>query len=166
MPLKFSPQIEELYSIFENEKFLECDGCSLCCYFPWLLREEYDPHLEVFGKDIKDIEGVAFILDESRCKYAVNNRCGLYSDRPLDCRLFPLDIIEVDDEYWWCIFTICPKHEDIKKKLIPLIPKLENSITAEMFEQYKKQISITKKIYLPYKLKKYQLVRKFNSNLY
>ena len=166
MPLKFSTEITEIYSLFEGIEFNECDGCSICCYFPWLLKEEYDPHLAVFDKDVKEINGVAFILDETRCKCAIDDRCTLYNDRPLDCRLFPLDIIEVNGEYWWCIFTTCPKHDSIKKKLIPLIPKLENCMTSKIFEQYKKQISITKKIYLPYKLKKYILIQKFNNNIY
>jgi Fe-S-cluster containining protein len=35
--------------------------------------------------------------------------CGIYHDRPLICRLFPLDIIqhEEDETYWWVLFGAC-----------------------------------------------------------
>ncbi len=161
MILRFEPIIQEAYKIFEGIDFSECDGCSKCCYFPWLLKEEYNPHLDNFGKTIKEIGSIAFIMDLTACKYAKENRCQLYQDRPLDCRLFPLDIIEEDGIYYWCIFTICPQHNEIREKLIPLIPRLEALITPEIFKQYEKQISITKNIYLPYRLKQYEKIRKF-----
>lgn len=161
MTKRFSKIIQEAYEMFEDIDFPECDNCAECCYFPWLLKEEYNPHLQNFGKTVKEINSVAFIMDVHSCKYAKDNRCHLYKDRPLDCRLFPLDIIEEDQKYWWCIFTICPKHEKIREKLLPLIPELESFITPEIFEQYKKQIAITKKAYVPYKLKQYEKIKEF-----
>ena len=161
---QFGPIIQQLYQIFEGINFSECDRCSKCCYFPWLLKEEYNPHLYNFGKTVEKINNVAFIIDFISCKYTKENRCHLYQNRPLDCRLFPLDIIEEDGEYWWCIFTICPRHQMIREKLIPLIPKLEALITPEIFEQYKRQIALTKKIYPPYKLRQYEKVAKFVYN--
>jgi hypothetical protein len=79
--------------------------------------------------------------------------------------LFPLDIIEEDKKYWWCIFTFCSKHNEIKKKFIPLIPKLEKVFTSGIFKQYKNQIAITKKIYPPYRLKQYKKIREFKNHL-
>lgn len=160
---QFAPIVQQTYQIFKGINFSECDGCSKCCYFPWLLKEEYNPHLDNFGKTVKEIDSVAFIMDFTACKYAKENRCHLYEDRPLDCRLFPLDIIEENGKYWWCIFTICSKHKEIREKLIPLIPKLKAVITPEIFEQYKKQIALTKKIYPPYRLKQYEKIREFQS---
>ncbi len=155
---QFAPIMQKAYQLFNGINFSECNGCSKCCYFPWLLKEEYNPHLKNFGKTVKEINDVAFIMDLTACKYAKENRCCLYEDRPLDCRLFPLDIIEEGGEYYWCIFTICPQHEQIRNKLIPLIPKLEAFITPGIFEQYKKQIALTKTIYPPYKLKQYEKI--------
>jgi Fe-S-cluster containining protein len=160
---QFNPVIQQAYRIFEEINFSECNGCSECCYFSWLLKEEYKPHLDNFGKAVKNIGSVAFI---ENCKYAKGNRCDIYEDRPLDCRLFPLDIIEEDGKYWWCVFTICPKHKEIREKLIPLIPKLEAVITPNMFEQYKRQIALTKEIYPPCRLKQYEKIRKFQSKPY
>ena len=157
---QFAP-IQQAYRIFEGINFSECDNCSSCCYFPWLLKEEYDPHLANFGKNVKEIGSVAFIMDFTSCKFAKEKRCQLYENRPLDCRLFPLDIIEDEGEYWWCMFTTCPQHERIREKLVPLIPKLEETITAEMFKQYKTQIALTKELYPPYKLRQFEKVRRF-----
>ncbi|PJE81685.1 hypothetical protein COU58_01205 [Candidatus Pacearchaeota archaeon CG10_big_fil_rev_8_21_14_0_10_32_42] len=161
---KFNPIIEKMYDLFEEIEFPECHECSECCYLPWILKEEYNSHLENFGKTMKEINSVAFIMDTESCRYAKENRCTLYEDRPLDCRLFPLDIIKEDEKYWWVIFTICPQHEIIRDKLIPLIPKLESMISKDIFEQYKNQITLTKKMYLPYKLKKYEKIKKFQKN--
>jgi Fe-S-cluster containining protein len=158
----FHPVIKDFYGLFEAIKFSECVECSKCCYFPWLLKEEYDPHLENFGKTVTEINSVAFILDFTACIYAKENRCHLYEDRPLDCRLFPLDIIEDEGTYWWCIFTVCPKHEIIRDKLIPLIPGLEARITEKIFDQYRQQIKITKDLYPPYRLKQYEKIVPLN----
>ena len=115
MSSKFAPIIDQAYKVFEGINFSECNDCSTCCYFPWILKEEYNPHLENFGKTVKEIDSVAFIMDYNACKYARDNRCNLYEDRPLDCRLFPLDIIKENGKYWWCIFTICPNHKKLRK---------------------------------------------------
>lgn len=161
MASQFSKRMEKIYKLFEKIHFSECNGCSKCCFIPWLLKEEYTPHLKNFGKSIKEINSVAIIMDLNHCKFEKGYRCKMYSDRPLDCRIFPLDIIEEDGKYWWCIFTICPKHEKIRQKLIPLIPRLETFITLPIFKQYKRQIALTKKIYPPYRLRQYEKIRRF-----
>ncbi len=39
--------------------------------------------------------------DEKKgCIFFQNNRCSIYNERPLDCRLFPFDFKEKDGEYW------------------------------------------------------------------
>jgi hypothetical protein len=40
--------------------------------------------------------------------------------------------------------------------------ELEAIITPEIFDQYKKQIALTKKIYPPYRLRQYEKVKEFN----
>jgi hypothetical protein len=168
LPMSFSNAhiIEQLYDIFNGIEFSECNGCTKCCFFPWLLKEEHQVQVRNFGKEgIRKIDGVSFILDETHCKFAKDGKCHAYASRPLDCRLFPLDIIEENGKYYWCIFTICPKHEEIRQKLIALIPKMEMLITDEIFEQYKEQIAITKKAYPPYKLRQYEKVKPFEKHL-
>lgn len=39
--------------------------------------------------------------DEAKgCIFFVNNKCSIYENRPIDCRLFPFDFKEIDGEYW------------------------------------------------------------------
>lgn len=39
--------------------------------------------------------------DENReCIFFQNNRCSIYENRPIDCRLFPFDFKEIDGDYW------------------------------------------------------------------
>lgn len=165
LPILEKSRVRRAYSLFEEIEFTECEGCSLCCHMPWLLKDELDSHKEKFEGSIQQIDSVSFITDQTQCKYAVNERCGVYQDRPLDCRLFPLDIIEEGGRYWWCIFTNCPQNTAIRNKLIPLIPRIEETLTAEMFEQYRKQIEVSKKAYLPYKNKQYDLVCLFGEKV-
>ena len=36
------------------------------------------------------------------------NRCRIYESRPLCCRLYPLDLMELDGFVWWVIHSECP----------------------------------------------------------
>lgn len=39
--------------------------------------------------------------DEKKgCVFFQNNKCSIYENRPIDCRLFPFDFKEIDGEYW------------------------------------------------------------------
>lgn len=37
---------------------------------------------------------------EKACIFFQNSKCSIYSNRPVDCRLFPFDFKEIDGEYW------------------------------------------------------------------
>lgn len=39
---------------------------------------------------------------------ATSRQCRIYEVRPLDCRLFPLDIALIENEYVWIMYTSCP----------------------------------------------------------
>lgn len=47
--------------------------------------------------------------DEKKgCIFFENNRCSIYENRPLDCRLFPFDFKEIDGDYWVIYYdTVC-----------------------------------------------------------
>src|SRR5436309_525118 len=44
------------------------------------------------------------------CIFLTDDRqCAIYDIRPLDCRLFPLDLTELNGEIWWVIYhSFCP----------------------------------------------------------
>jgi Fe-S-cluster containining protein len=39
---------------------------------------------------------------------STSGQCRIYEARPLDCRLFPLDIAFIDNKYAWIMYTSCP----------------------------------------------------------
>lgn len=74
---------------------------------------EYVKHLktvEISGKNvfaIKKKEGVSECIfwDESL------GGCTIYDSRPMDCRLYPFDIMLVEKSYHWIVYT-CNKNSD------------------------------------------------------
>lgn len=38
--------------------------------------------------------------EEKECYFFDNNKCSIYEDRPIDCRMFPFDFKEINGEYW------------------------------------------------------------------
>ena len=50
------------------------------------------------------------------CIFHKNGRCEIYSVRPLDCRMFPFDIIEdADEELRWIVYPdLCPVNFDYR----------------------------------------------------
>ena len=92
------------------------------------------------------------------CHFYTEGRCAIYHVRPLDCRLFPLDIIEVGEhKFVWIAYTrFCPVKFDAfelleqAKHLIPqlkglLVPSqcpdfVYQDVLAEILEDWKKVI--------------------------
>jgi len=162
MPQETDSTLQQIYKIFDNINFEECHDCvNKCCHSPWFLKEEQGASAQFLKEKGVSDSPVSFLGSTSGCKYAVNNRCQIYNKRPLDCRLFPLDLIEEDEEYWWVIFKNCSRHEEISKKLIPLIPKIESLFDQNICKQYARQIAITKEIYAPSSLRQYKKIAKY-----
>jgi len=54
------------------------------------------------------------INDEKGCIFfdLKQGRCKIYKYRPLDCRLFPIDIKLIEKRYWWVLYEyVCPISE-------------------------------------------------------
>jgi len=78
-----------------------------------------------------------------------NSFCKIYEDRPIDCQLFPLDIVEKDGELWWAIYKDerCELSglltdevlKNAERVIIPLLgdrlPEFPNQVTHPEFEQ-------------------------------
>lgn len=146
--------LEPLYAVLEGLTFPWCEGCGECCHMPWVMDEE-----AVDGVPMETIDGSRFIGGCGQCAAKVGTRCGIYKNRPLDCRLFPLDIVEHEGTYWWCIFQTCRHPAELATVLVPLIPKLEAHLTPAVWRQYERQIAVTRSSYAPYAAGKYTLVR-------
>lgn len=48
------------------------------------------------------------------CRFHDGGKCGIYDARPIDCRLYPLDILFKDGSYYWILRQYCEiTHEDL-----------------------------------------------------
>lgn len=160
-------EFDDLLRIFKDLPFdVVCGDCSgQCCEMPWLTKEEFRL-ADQFPDAIKFVGETAFLLNHDKCPFLDRNgKCKIYEMRPLDCRLFPLDIIEENGEYFWCVFTICPNWRKMKELFEPLIPALEKRIGKSLWQQFIKQIAATKEEYLPYKNRQYVIIKKFTKTL-
>lgn len=158
-----SHEFAELMRVFRDLDFdAVCEDCrGRCCHLPWLSEEEL--HLAPqFPGSVTFIGETAFIPDHNRCVFLdPKGKCSIYERRPLDCRLFPLDIIEEGGDYYWCVFTTCPNWQKMKELFEPLIPAIENRINSSLWRQFLKQIEVTKEEYLPYKNGQYVTIKRF-----
>lgn len=146
-----------LHALFDGIPFPECDGCSACCHLPWLLEEERAA-FPAGEAAVQVVDGVALLAREGLCPHAWGGRCDLYGRRPLDCRTFPMDIIEEQGVYWWVRFDVCPHADAISARILPLLPTLERHL-APFFPQYQAQIALMKRIYAPYFEGRYHRIR-------
>ncbi len=87
----------------------ECERCerSIVYLTPGEQGAARTAGLRLYGR------GGATHLNRQGCKCPFYDRatfgCQIYPDRPLICNLFPLDILEHEDEggYWWVVYGAC-----------------------------------------------------------
>ncbi|MBF0406242.1 MAG: YkgJ family cysteine cluster protein [Candidatus Riflebacteria bacterium] len=152
--------LSDLYDFFSQIHFESCRNCVDCCFQPWFLIEEKANMEAVFRNDIIEVDSVS-MCNSPKCRFSSDGCCAIYKNRPLDCRLFPLDIIEYEGSYWWAVFKTCTKYSELKQYLIPGIDYIESLITKGMFAQYERQIEVTKRTYAPYRDGHYEIIREF-----
>lgn len=141
--------LQEAYQLIDRLNFDECKGCSECCKTPWLLSEEIEKLNPKEKQNLYSINETSFIKSNPKCAFEKNGSCMIYNHRPLDCRLFPMDLIEIDGEFWWCVFKSCKKHHTLAKKIQLIIPELEKLFTTQMLIQYSRQCKTTNFTYEP-----------------
>ena len=113
-----------------------CDHLDCCTGFdaPFLYESDIK-RLEDLGKEdfVEDIEVSDFLVKSLKKKENSTNcifwdeetkNCTVYEQRPFDCRMFPFDIMKIDGEYNWIVFS-CNTKSDWKWAEIHL-EKLED----------------------------------------
>jgi Fe-S-cluster containining protein len=117
---------ESLNKLYEIASFLsnqeECKTCRLC--------EDNIGLVYVFNKESKKIgqehatstsSGLNFFVrtHDGHCPYfnIELGECGIYENRPLCCRIYPLDLLFEDGEYWWIAYSDCPIFKRYNKNL-------------------------------------------------
>jgi Fe-S-cluster containining protein len=98
-----------------SSKLVNCRGCTICCEqggLVYVLDKEADS-LSSLGVPLLTLDGARFIqrLQDGSCPMLDRKRrkCSIYSDRPLCCRLYPLDALSTDGRLHWAVATLCPK---------------------------------------------------------
>lgn len=68
--------------------------------------------LASLGVPILTLDGVNFIqrLQDGSCPMLdrKHKKCSIYSNRPLCCRLYPLDALSIGGRIHWALATLCP----------------------------------------------------------
>ena len=140
--------LEKLYEVIKEqgmfEGFEECESCIVRCSrkqnIHWLLPEETIRLRGFMGA--KKISG-AYFFNGGLCSLLAEKGCGIYLTRPLECRLNPLSIYEIDSELYWILYTECPvvKNKGTKRfieRLKPGIERVSPFITPELREEFTK----------------------------
>ena len=107
------PILSERVSEVSN-RLVNCSGCTACCEhggLVYVLDEEVEV-LRHLGVPMVAVGGVTFIkrLPSGACPMLdlKNRRCSIYEQRPLCCRMFPLDVLQMDGRLQWAITHSCP----------------------------------------------------------
>ena len=119
-------ELNDLYKVADevSNKLVSCNGCTKCCEsgLAYALPEEVD-NLTSIGVPLIEIDEIHYIKRTPRGKCSMldeqHSRCSIYEDRPLCCRIFPLDLFSRDLEGGkkikpsWGIYNYCPP-ENVK----------------------------------------------------
>ena len=63
---------------------------------------------------------------DRRCGHLdLNGACMILDNKPLECRLFPLDLAMVGDVLFWIMWPVCPNHHLFNKEMMCNIAEAE-----------------------------------------
>lgn len=103
------------------DRCLTCE--KKCC--------EYDVVQTVFvtPEEKKRLPG---INTQTPCPYynKENKLCSVHKTRPLDCRIFPFDIIKIDNKYVWVVWDMnyCPILKEERDKFEEYLEEIEKNV--------------------------------------
>lgn len=148
----------------EKGCYKDCTNCSLsqkCCSCfdkinaPTLNKNEVNKIIKsineysFYDKVSENIFQLKTINNE--CIFYKNGKCSIYDNRPIDCRLYPYDVIKDGDKYYLIIYLIdCinvdgflkdnPLDEELIKLIIPWIEDFTNEINYTKMKKCKYKI--------------------------
>lgn len=152
------------YGCYEN--CTNCNSKIVCCSnfdkinAPVLSKEELQRIRQfIKSEDFYNIMGdnlFSLKLDGNNCIFYQNGKCIIYDIRPVDCRLYPFDIIKIDDRFYLilylldCIDYSCFYNESLKiQSLIDDVVPWIDEFTDE--QNYTKM-----------RTKKYKIIKELN----
>jgi len=72
-----------------------------------ILSEQYLSCMDKRGEKLYSIKTV-----NNTCVFYKNNMCEIYDIRPLDCRLYPFDIIKENNKYYLIMYKLNCNHQE------------------------------------------------------
>lgn len=68
---------------------------------------DYVKHLKTVKINDVDVYAVKKKPNSTECVYWDNDLagCTIYESRPIDCRLYPFDILHIENEYHWIVYS-------------------------------------------------------------
>jgi Fe-S-cluster containining protein len=129
---------------------IECNTCELCEEGAVYVLSFEVPLMERLGIPLINIDGSYFL--EKKGQYCpahdknnkMGRRCKIYSERPICCRLFPMDIFVENGQLKWIVFNDCPivKHKLNNNSLnafTEIAEDFEALITKEIADEFKRE---------------------------
>src|ERR1051326_8241556 len=126
----------------------ECQTCRLCeenVGLVYLMGDEatkaQDHGLHVLTTD----RGVQYLkrTNEGWCSSfdPSTNTCKIYNDRPLCCRIYPLDLMKINGEIWWVIHAECPIAQRFQRErrlsiFAAMTVAMERALTDEQLQHW------------------------------
>jgi Fe-S-cluster containining protein len=68
--------------------------------------------------------------EDGSCVFLKDGQCSIHDKKPMECRIFPLEILEIDGKLTWVVWEICPVHSELGYE------KLADEFEAEMLKKY------------------------------
>lgn len=142
---EFLNKLYKIASFLSNQE--ECKTCRLCEDNVGLV---YIFKIESAGigrrYTVPTSAGLKFFVrtEDGHCPYfnKESGTCGIYEHRPLCCRIYPLDLLFDDGEYWWIAYSDCPIFKRYEKNLSLNILRnkllsLENDLDTRILTEWK-----------------------------
>lgn len=116
-------------SPFSSAICAECRGPN-CCEMdpPFLTERDVQAIVNFTGLNVDQFSEVQDIhqrpihrMRQSSTRHCYfydqeSHRCRIYESRPVDCRLFPLDIARIQNRDTWILYTTCPLDTPLAKQ--------------------------------------------------
>ena len=141
--------MQALYQVFNRLTAQpECQTCRLCeehVGLVYLLGNEADKAKHHQLPVLTTSNGVQYLgrTPHGWCSSfdPHKNTCGMYFDRPLCCRIYPLDLMKLDGKLWWVIHAECPIAQRFKREhqmgvLAAMTLAMENILSEEQLESW------------------------------
>ena len=152
-----------------NGCYENCTNCNseiVCCsYFdkinaPVLNKEELQRIKEFIKSDeFYNIMGdnlFSLKLDGNNCVFYQNDKCLIYDIRPIDCRLYPFDIIKIENKFYLILYLLsCIDYKHFYNESLKINPLIDNVIP--WIKRFTDEQNYTKM-----KTKKYKIIRELD----